>query len=64
MSWGLCFGSPVYLAVSLRGALSVTNKSLSMNFSLTISHSEPKDMQGQLHLLSVEMMTLLFHYVY
>lgn len=54
MSWGLCFCSQVYPAVSPRGAQSVLNKSLSMKFSIKISHSEPKDMQGQLHLLSVE----------
>lgn len=54
MSWGLCSCSPVYPAVSPRGTQSVLNKSLSMKFSIKISQSEPKVLQGQLHLLPVE----------
>uniref|UniRef100_A0A8C3R899 OCA2 melanosomal transmembrane protein n=1 Tax=Cyanoderma ruficeps TaxID=181631 RepID=A0A8C3R899_9PASS len=54
MSWGLCSCSPVYPAVSPRGAWSILNKSLSMKFSINISQSESQDLQGQLHLLPVE----------
>jgi len=54
MSWHLCFCSSAYTAVSPRAARSVPNKSLPEIFSVKISHSEPKDMQGQLHLLPVE----------
>lgn len=54
MSGGLCSCSPVYPAVSPRGAWSVLNKSLSMTFSINISQSECKDLQGQFHLLPVE----------